>query len=297
MPNQTSEKDQRALAHLQTAFGQPGSGRLRYAAAMYFNRQGLISDDALEVYRICSADDAEDPATLLSQRGIKLSLLPERPIDPALRLRLLVEEVDRYLGELAGPGVAEVRSGIARHRHGDVKLVPPPANALVGRYLETALSELSVSHPALAAVIAETTPHLKWITYDEYPPEKIGEGFLHNHAFAPLIGHGAPIPAKEFDLGLFLISPHILYRDHYHPAPELYAPLTGPHGWRFGPDQPLIIKPAHEPVWNEPLAPHMTKVGPTPFLCIYGWTRDVEEIAHVIPANDWPELEALHLGT
>ena len=33
-----------------------------------------------------------------------------------------------------------------------------------------------------------------------------------------------------------------------------------------------------------------------PFLAIFGWTRDVRSPAVVIPASDWPELEALRLG-
>jgi hypothetical protein len=88
----------------------------------------------------------------------------------------------------------------------------------------------------------------------------------------------------------------VLYRDHCHKAPELYVPLTGPHGWRFGPGMPLIVKPAHHPVWNDPYAPHLTKVGAVPLLCLFGWTRDVAEVARVIPAPDWAELEALRLG-
>ena len=83
----------------------------------------------------------------------------------------------------------------------------------------------------------------------------------------------------------------MLYRDHRHAAPELYVPLTGPHGWRFGPGAPLIVKPAHEPVWNDPCAPHLTKVGPVPFLCLYGWTRDAQSVAEVVPAADWAALE------
>ena len=111
-----------------------------------------------------------------------------------------------------------------------------------------------------------------------------------------IIGADGPIPALDFDLGLFLIAPHILYRDHHHAAPELYAPLTGPHGWRFGPDRRLTLKPAHHPVWNPPYRPHLTKVGPTPFLAIFAWTRDVKQTAKVIPASDWPQLETRRLS-
>jgi hypothetical protein len=36
-------------------------------------------------------------------------------------------------------------------------------------------------------------------------------------------------------------------------------------------------------------------VGPTPFLCLYGWTCDNDKPAEVLPAADWPELEKLRL--
>ncbi len=50
-------------------------------------------------------------------------------------------------------------------------------------------------------------------------------------------------------------------------------------------------KPAHEPVWNEPWKPHATMVGDQPFLCIFCWTREVNEPARVIPSGDWVALE------
>ena len=207
----------------------------------------------------------------------------------------LIDEADRYLSTLPGPGVAEVRAGIAAARGGAVTLAPAP-NAVVTAHLATALDQLVQTHPALAAAIAGAASHLKWLSYDEYPPDQIGEAFRTGHAYASIIGEDAAVPASDFDLGLFLIAPHVLYRDHCHKAPELYVPLTGPHGWRFGPGMPLIVKPAHHPVWNDPYAPHLTKVGAVPLLCLFGWTRDVAEVARVIPAPDWAELEALRLG-
>ena len=67
----------------------------------------------------------------------------------------------------------------------------------------------------------------------------------------------------------------------------------GPHGWRFGADRPLVMKPAHMPVWNPPEQPHLTRVGPLPFLAIYVWTRDVTLPARILPSTDWDRLEML----
>lgn len=280
-----------ALHLLHTPLGQPGSGRVRYGAAMALYARGLLSEAALEVYRICSPLDPEDPVAMLAERGLPP---PPSSAPGTTALTHLLDEADLYLAGLPGDGVAEVRRGLARAQvAGD-----PPASAahpVVEQHLGDALAPLERTHPALAFAIAAAAPHLPWTTYGGYPPALIGESFARSHAFASLVGEYAPLRAADFDFGLFLIAPNVLYRDHRHPAPELYAPLTGPHGWRFAPGAPLVIKKAHEPVWNDPNQPHLTKVGPNPFLCFFGWTADVNAPAEVIPADDWPALEALRL--
>ena len=45
--------------------GPEWSGRARYAAAMYFCQCGEMAPEVLEVYRICSRLDAEDPVSVL----------------------------------------------------------------------------------------------------------------------------------------------------------------------------------------------------------------------------------------
>lgn len=278
---------------LNIPLGAPGSGRQRYAAAMALYRDGRLSAAALEAYRIASPLDAQDPADLLRDAGAKGASLPR--LSPADHLRALVDEIDHYLASLPGPGVAEVRAGLNAVRFDAVTAAPGPSNPVLDLHLPTALTTLQSTHPVLAQAIAAAAPVLNWHSYDLYPPAEIGPAFATGHCYASLIGEGAPIAARDYDLGLFLIAPDVLYRDHHHAAPELYAPLTGPHGWRFGPGHPLILKPAHDPVWNTANRPHLTKVGPTPFLAIFGWTSDVNQPAKVIPASDWPALEALRL--
>lgn len=281
-----------ALRLIHTPLGQRGSGRVRYGAAMALHARGELSEAALEVYRICSPLDAQDPVPMLAERR----LAPPLPAPPpgTAALRHLLEEADSYLAGLPGEGPTEVRLRLAR----GVASANPPAPAahpVVEAHLGDALGLLERTHPALALAIAAAAPHLPWTTYDLYPPALIGETFARSHAFASLVGGDAPFQAEDFDFGIFLIAPHVLYRDHRHLAPELYAPLTGPHGWRFAPGAPLVVKTAHEPVWNDPNQPHLTKVGPNPFLCFFGWTADVNAPAEVVPAPDWAELEALRL--
>ncbi|MDQ2064775.1 dimethylsulfonioproprionate lyase family protein [Xinfangfangia sp. CPCC 101601] len=272
--------------------GARGSGRARYGRAMALYGEGKLSAAQLEAYRVAAADDRRPPWQVLQDRGLPPpeDLAP----GPGALIRLLLEECDRYLASLPGPGVGEIRQLLARWGQGALHLPTPRANALVEAHLAPALAAVD-GHPGLVGAIAAAAPLLDWITYDLYPPAEIGAAFAKGHAYCTLIGADAPVRAEDFDLGIFLIAPHVLYRDHAHPAPELYAPLTGPHGWRFGPDRPLVEKPAHQPVWNPAHRPHLTKVGPNPFLCLYGWSKDTALPAYVLPAADWQALEALRL--
>ena len=279
------------MSNLSLPLGAKGSGRARYAAAMEMYAKGQISPAVLEVYRVASARDGQDPAPMLAEIGVGDVMPKASAADHVARL---IDEADRYIATLPGRGVAEVRAGLNTWRGGDVR-VTPQANAVVNQHLSAAFAPLRATHLALAQAIEGAAPHLTWITYDGYPLEEIGTDFAKGHAYASLIGEAGNVAAQDYDLGIFLIAPHVLYRDHHHAAPELYAPLTGPHGWRFGPHTPLITKPAHHPVWNDAHRPHMTKVGPTPFLALFGWIRDVTQVAQVIPAPDWPALEALRL--
>lgn len=273
---------------LHCPLGVPGSGRVRYGAAMTLWRDGLLSEPQLEVYREAAAHDARDPAPILAERHLPpVPALPE-----ASPLAGLYHALRDYLLALDHPGAAEVRTGLPPDP-GRPSAPRSNGNTVVDRWLAPALATLDDGHLGLAQAIAAAAPLLEWQRYDAYPPDEIGPAFAEGHAFAPVLGDGAPFAADDFDMGLFLIAPGLLYRDHAHPAPELYAPLTGPHGWRFGADRPLVMKPAHMPVWNPPEQPHLTRVGSLPFLAIYVWTRDVTLPARILPATDWDRLEML----
>lgn len=281
-----------ALELLHTPLGIAGSGRVRYGAAMELYRRAEITEAQLEAYREAAAHDGRDPAPMLAERG-----LPSVPANPAAApaLLALLQAARGYLLPMSHDGATEVRDGLTRGED-DPKAVAPRVSPVVHRWLSPALQMLAAERPQLAAAIVQAVPHLAWITYDSYPRAAIGESFAAGHAFAPVMGEGAPFAAHDFEMGLFLLAPGVLYRDRCHAAPELYVPLTGPHGWRFAPNAAVMPKPAHEPVWNPPFRPHLTKVGPAPFLCFYVWTRDVNEPARVLPADDWPQLEASELA-
>ena len=62
--------DEEQWALINTPLGKPWSGRTRYAAAMYFYKRGEMNPEVLEVYRLCSRQDSEDPLSIISDRGV-----------------------------------------------------------------------------------------------------------------------------------------------------------------------------------------------------------------------------------
>nr|WP_316651170.1 dimethylsulfonioproprionate lyase family protein [uncultured Gellertiella sp.] len=210
---------------------------------------------------------------------------------PENALRRLVGEIHQYLTKFPGDGIADVRAGIERYRDGPQQVRTArqtPVLQHLARALEVTAQQ---GEPGLAEAIRAAAPHLEWITYNAYGPEQIGAGFANGHAFATLLGEEGAFFAKDFDMGIFLIEPNIFYRDHKHQAPELYAPLTGPHGWRFEPGAAFEWLEANVPVWNVPNRPHATITGSEPFLCIFCWTKDAWEPAYIIPSDDWAAID------
>lgn len=207
----------------------------------------------------------------------------------------LTEAIDRHLAGIGEEteGIADVRRALQRFRDAiagkETRNRPAPPAC---RHFDAALALTArQSGDAIARIIDEAMPFLTWITYNGYSADTIGAHFPKQHAFASIAGPYDPEYALDFDLGLFLIEPHTLYRDHHHQASELYLPLTGPSRWRFGPDTAWTRRGAGEPVWNPPYRVHATLVDEAPLLMVYSWTRDVQQPAQVVPAKDWPALE------
>ncbi|WP_373504595.1 dimethylsulfonioproprionate lyase family protein [Aestuariivirga sp.] len=204
-------------------------------------------------------------------------------------VRQLIDACEDYLRAFDMDGAREVVDGIARSKGNIAGPLPPQPMPLCG-WLDEALQSITEAE-GLKRAIGLARPDLRWITYDAYD-DTIGSRFPVAHAFASLIGREGHVLADDFELGLFLITPGTLYRDHHHAAPELYAPVTGPHRWRFGTDGPWIETPAHVLVWNPSWAVHATLVTDVPFLCLFGWTKDVHYPAKVVSASDWAVIEA-----
>ncbi len=66
-----SEVDRQSV-FLCVNVGASGSGAVRYAAAMYFYNLDMMSAQMLEIYRMCSKFDSEDPVDIAKFESIDL---------------------------------------------------------------------------------------------------------------------------------------------------------------------------------------------------------------------------------
>ena len=125
-----------------------------------------------------------------------------------------------------------------------------------------------------------------------YPPgADLGEGYTKCNLHTQLIGPAAcGYQHPDFRLGIFMLGPRTLYRDHNHAAPELYLNLSKRSGWRFGtPDWQDY--PAGSFIWNAAGRPHAIRVYEQPFLSVFVWLENVNSPCNVIHFDDWAEVE------
>ena len=171
---------------LFTPLGLPRSGRQRYAAAMGLYRDGHISEAVLEVYRICSPLDGQDPVALLLAQ--KLPIPARASVSVSSVLHELLAAVDAHLATLKGPGVAEARAGLNTRRLTPVSPAIGPASLTLASQLDC----LRRTRPTLAQTIGAANPYLDWSA---------------DQTDAQLIGENAPWVSKDFVLGLSLAGP------------------------------------------------------------------------------------------
>ena len=193
--------------------------------------------------------------------------------------RRLVGAIDRGLAARPGEGVAEVLQRLRAQDIGQASFqAPEPRGLPVLEHLPQCIGETLLLDPDLAAAIADIEDGLCWMQSSSYTDELLGEGFSRNYGWAELIGSGGFFPGDDFKLGLLILGPERHYRDHYHPAPELYWPLTGGSWWSID-GGPFAEKAQGATIWHPSMALHATKTDATPLLAVWCWTRDTSSPA------------------
>ena len=160
---------------------------------------------------------------------------------------------------------------------------PRPQTLPVTRYFAATIAETMIIEPELAAAIASLDGHLKWLQSKSYTDEILGAGFGENYGWCEIIGPQGFFKGDDFILGLLMLGPQRHYKDHYHPAPELYWPLTGPTEWKQGAGS-FETKPAGAVIYHAPMVHHATKTAEHPLLTVWCWTKDTHTPAKLVDA-------------
>lgn len=188
--------------------------------------------------------------------------------------RWLIGAIARGLNARRGEGVALVLERMAAQDLGEGGFrEPAPSTLPVLKHLPQCIGEAMLIEPDLAAAIAAIEEDLAWRQSSAYSDALLGEGFVANYGWTEIIGPRGFFPGDDFLLGLLMLGPGQHYRDHFHPAPELYWPLTSASHWSRD-RQAFAEKPQGITIWHPPMVMHATKTGETPLLAVWSWTSD-----------------------
>ncbi len=214
------------------------------------------------------------------------------------RIRALIDAIHRFMKPRrdTAPGVDMLLRRLAEtdmRESGFLDL--PPHHSRHDAILTDAIGRIEA--PGLLDIAARLTAAKEDLTWREddnryYPPgADLGEGYRRCNLHTLLIGPDAcGWHHPDFRLGVFMLGPHTLYRDHNHDAPELYLNLAHRSGWRLG-SGGWRDYPAGSLIWNAAGAAHATKVYDHPFLSVFAWLENVNAPCAVIPRDDWDGIE------
>lgn len=196
----------------------------------------------------------------------------------------LIGAIARGLRERNGAGVSDVLARLSEQTLDAAHFrEPEPTRLAVLRHLAQCTAETMLLDASLAAAIAAIEDHLQWRQSASYSDAVLGEGFSANYGWAEIIGPKGFFAGDDFLLGLLMLGPHRHYRDHYHPAPELYWPLTAGSQWRQG-EGGFELKQPGATIWHAPNVVHATKTGEAPLLTVWAWTSDTAIRARLVSA-------------
>lgn len=196
----------------------------------------------------------------------------------------LIDAIKRDLDAIGGEGVP---GALARLGDQDVSAdafsEPEPRNLPACAWLAETVAAAMLVSPSVSAALAEIAPHLSWKQNANYSDELLGEGYMDSYAYCEFIGPGGFFPGDDFLMGLLLLGPNRHYKDHHHPAPELYWTLTGPSLWRRAPGD-FETRAAGSAIWHAPNVIHATRTTDQPLLALWMWTEDTAHPARLVDA-------------
>lgn len=218
--------------------------------------------------------------------------------DKQHRIQALISAIISYLQahRAASSGVGMTLDKLEAMRLSEQTLIDaPPQRSRHDAVLNIAIDAIrSPQLQEIARCLKAAKDDLVWREDNAqfYPSgADLGQGYKNRNLHTMLIGPDAcGYDHPDFNLGIFMLGPRTLYRDHNHDAPELYLNLSERSGWRFGtPDWQDY--PAGSLIWNKSRAPHATLVYDQPFISVFVWLENVNSPCDIIQCDDWAEVE------
>lgn len=160
---------------------------------------------------------------------------------------------------------------------------PKPQRLPVVSHLASAVAETMLIDGDLAAAIAAVEVRLQWRQSEAYSDAVMGAGFMANYGWCQIVGPRGFFAGDDFLLGLLMLGPGQHYRDHAHPAPELYWPLTGGSAWKRG-TSGFAEAAAGSLIWHDPHEVHATRTASAPLLAVWCWTENTATPARLVAA-------------
>jgi Dimethlysulfonioproprionate lyase len=196
--------------------------------------------------------------------------------------RWLIGAIARGLHAGGTPGAIAVLDRLAEQNLGPAAFrLPGPRRLPVLAHFEACVAESMLVDADLAAALAALAEELHWTQSPAYSDAVLGEGFIDNYGWCHIIGPQGFFKGDDFLLGFLMLGPSRHYRDHYHPAPELYWPLTSRSQWKRGQGH-FVEKRAGGVIWHEPNEIHATRTVDRPLLALWAWTSETSTSAKLV---------------
>lgn len=214
------------------------------------------------------------------------------------RLQMLVGSIRSKIEEV-GNGSHESEAIIQKIDNVNTNQTLAHQSAYIRSQYEDMLLEAlaEATDPSTLSIVRNIKACLRDLTWKKdrsefySPGSDVGKRYIESNLHTQLIGpSGIVAKSTEFMLGLFMLGPWTLYKDHSHIAPELYLNLSNKSDWRFdfGPWQRFG---AGSLIWNPSNQVHATMVSEKYFLSIFAWLGHVNCVCEVHPSEDHNQIE------
>jgi quercetin dioxygenase-like cupin family protein len=192
-------------------------------------------------------------------------------------------EVFRRKGGAGGPGAAMAATVAARLDRLDAaaaKSAAPRGAVPSGIALDTIMAEAEAGpEGTLVRALRPVLPEVSWI--QTYKEAEIGPDWIQRSGYFDVASPARGlVEAADVAAGFMVMGPGLVYPEHYHPAEELYFPLSGEAEWRYG-DGAWQRHGAGALVFTPSMAAHAIRTHAATLFLMYAWIGDLATSARL----------------